>query len=267
MITQWYMELSLIMNQVTRKRSSIKMGIFNTKNGDTKSQLENKAFFDSDVTINRYDKVKYQKLESFTRDQISFFWVPEEVDVSKDRIDFGKLEQHEQHIFTSNLKRQIMLDSIQGRGPNLVYLPYVSLPELETWIETWGFSEAVHSRSYSHIIRNVYSDPDKVFDEITSIPEIVDCANDIAKYYDDLDEYGKMYSLFGEGTFTINSDHDRSRTVTISLYELKKKLWLALNATNALEGVRFYASFICSWNFAELKKMEGNAKIIKLICR
>ena len=157
------------------------------------------------------------------------------------------MTDHEKHIFTSNLKRQILLDSVQGRAPSLALLPICSLPELENWIQTWAFFETIHSRSYTHIIRNVYSDPSKVFDEMLDIEEIADCAGDISKYYDDL--------IHWNGSTNIGD------------YNHKKAMWLCLNAVNALEGVRFYVSFACSWAFAEVKKMEGNAKIIKLIAR
>ena len=219
------------------------MSIFNV--GKQKSHLERTCFFDDPVDVARYDKVKYPAFEKLTEKQMSFFWRPEEVELSKDSKDFKGLTEHEKHIFTSNLKRQILLDSVQGRAPSLAFLPITSLPELETWIQTWTFFETIHSRSYTHIIRNVYPDPSRVFDEMLEIQEIVDCAKDISKYYDDLIE----------------------TNVPAGSYEHKKLLWLCLNAVNALEGVRFYVSFACSWNFAELKKMEGNAKIIKFIAR
>ncbi|WP_341666227.1 ribonucleotide-diphosphate reductase subunit beta, partial [Vibrio sp.] len=203
-----------------------------------KSHLEKTMFFDEGVDIARYDQVRYPQLEKITDKQLGFFWRPEEVDVSKDKKDFNLLTQHEQHIFTSNLKRQILLDSIQGRAPNLAFLPICSLPEVENWIETWSFFETIHSRSYTHIIRNVYPNPSVVFDQMLDIKEIVDCASDISQYYDNVIENPN-----------------------------KKNLWLALMCANALEGIRFYVSFACSWAFAELKKMEGNAKIIKFIAR
>ena len=214
------------------------------------------------TTVARYDNVKYRVFDRLTENQLSFFWRPQEVDVTKDQKDFRSLSLHEQHIFTANLKRQIILDSVQGRAPNLALLPLCSIPELEVWVQTWAFFETIHSKSYTHIIRNVYSDPSKVFDEMMDIDEIVSCANDITKYYDELIEYTQWYHLLGAGKHKIND-----KTVTISLKELKKKLWLCLNSVNALEGIRFYVSFACSWAFAELKKMEGNAKIIKFICR
>jgi len=213
-------------------------------------------------TLQRYDTLKYKQFDSITDKQLGFFWRPEEVDIYQDAKDFKALTEHEQHIFTSNLKRQILLDSVQGRAPVEAFAPIVSLPELENWIQTWTFSETIHSRSYTHIIRNVYSNPSKVFDEMLDIDEIVNCANGITKYYDDLIEASSYYNLLGEGEHTVNG-----KKIKVDMYELKKKLWLALMSVNILEGVRFYVSFACSWAFAELKKMEGNAKIIKLVAR
>ena len=227
------------------------MSVFNTN--IEKSHLERNCFFEEPVDIARYDKVKYPQFEKLTEKQMSFFWRPEEIELSKDSKDFKGLTEHEKHIFTSNLKRQILLDSVQGRAPSLAFLPITSLPELETWIQTWAFFETIHSRSYTHIIRNVYSDPSRIFDEMLDIPEILDCADSISKYYDHLIAANNQLALF-------KSDKKHK-------YDHKKALWLCLNAVNALEGVRFYVSFACSWNFAELKKMEGNAKIIKLIAR
>lgn len=213
-----------------------------------KSSKNRNLFFDGGVDIARYDDIKYPQIDKLTDKQLGFFWRPEEVDILKDSKDFKDLSESEKHIFTSNLKRQILLDSIQGRAPNLAFLPIASLPELETWIETWSFSETIHSRSYTHIIRNIYTQPSEVFDSMLDIKEIVECANSISTYYDDLVDRNQISAGFGS-------------------YGHKKALWLALNAVNALEGVRFYVSFACSWAFAELKKMEGNAKIIKFIAR
>ena len=233
-----------------------------------KSHLEALMFLDPSggVDIQRYEELKYKQFEKLTEKQLGFFWRPEEVDVLRDAKDFKDLNPHEQHIFTSNLKRQILLDSVQGRSPNLAFLPLATIPELETWMEIWSFNETIHSRSYTHIIRNIYPDPSKIFDELKEIKEIVDCAVDISKYYDDLIEYALWYRLLGKGTHSVTSGKD-TRVVEIKGRELKKKLWLAINSVNVLEGIRFYVSFACSWAFAELKKMEGNAKIIKLICR
>jgi len=200
-----------------------------------------------------------------------FFWTPDEVDVNGDRKDFANLAEHEKHIFTSNLKRQILLDSIQGRGVNLALLPYASLPELEPLIETWAYFETLHSDSYTHIIRNVYPNPSTVFDEMTEIKQIVECADDITLYYDDFIEYAKYWDLLGEGSHEVRSSSKaneyKNKTIVINEYELKKKFWLCMTAINILEGIRFYVSFACSWAFAENKKMEGNAKIIKFIAR
>jgi len=238
------------------------MSVFNNNNKTDHTRAL--AFLDpsSGQGIQRFDTLKYRQFDKLTDKQLGFFWRPEEVDVGRDSKDFKELTPYEQHIFTSNLKRQILLDSIQGRSPNLAFLPLASIPELETWIETWAFNETIHSRSYTHIIRNVYSNPSIVFDELLDIEEIVNCAEDVSKYYDDVVTAGQWYQMLGEGTHTVNG-----LTVDINLYDLKKKLWLAINCANALEGIRFYVSFACSWAFAELKKMEGNAKIIKLICR
>ena len=211
-----------------------------------KSHLTKNMFLDEGVDIQRFDILKYPAIDKITEKQLGFFWRPEEVDVSKDKKDFDSLTPHEQHIFTSNLKRQILLDSVQGRAPNLAFLPIASLPEVENWIETWSFFETIHSRSYTHIIRNVYPDPSVVFDGMLDVKEILECGNDIALYYDDL--------IANNNSATNKMDHKRS-------------LWMCMLSANALEGIRFYVSFACSWAFAELKKMEGNAKIIKFIAR
>jgi len=218
------------------------------------------AFFDDPVTIARYDKQKYPFLEKLTQSQLGFFWRPEEIDVYRDAKDFKALTKHEQHIFTSNLKRQILLDSVQGRAPTAAFSPICSLPELENWILTWAFSESIHSRSYTHIIRNVYSDPSIIFDGMMDMKEIVDCAGDISKYYDNLIMMNEFHSLNG---YRVDAGYND----WTDRYRHKKALWLTLMSVNILEGVRFYVSFACSWAFAEVKKMEGNAKIIKLIAR
>ena len=151
-----------------------------------KKQIPNEStmFFGEKVNIARYDKVKYPQFEKLTEKQQGFFWRPQEIDCTKDIKDFKNLTPQQKHIFTANLKRQILLDSVQGRAPCEAFLPICSLPEIENWIIAWSFFETIHSRSYTHIIRNVYSDPSKVFDEILDIQEIVDCAKDISKYYD-----------------------------------------------------------------------------------
>jgi len=238
------------------------MSVFDVDNRS--DHTKSLAFLDphGGVSIQRYDTMKYKSLDKLTENQLSFFWLPTEIDILRDAKDFKDLTDHEQHIFTSNLKRQILLDSVQGRAPAIAFGPICSLPELENWITTWTFSETIHSRSYTHIIRNIYANPGKIFDDMMDIQEIVDCADDITRLYDDLIELSGYYNLLGEGTHTVNG-----KTVVVDMYELKKKLWLALMSVNILEGVRFYVSFACSWAFAEVKKMEGNAKIIKFICR
>ena len=227
--------------------------VFDSTNRKDATQV--RAFFDDAPTIARYDKQKYAWIEKLTDKQLGFFWRPEEVDIYKDAKDFKDLTIHEQHIFTSNLKRQILLDSVQGRAPTMAFSPICSLPELETWITTWAFSETIHSRSYTHIIRNIYPNPSKIFDEIMDIQEIVECAGDISKYYDNLIDMNQRAA---------SATH--AHLIPIP-YQHKKALWLALMSVNVLEGVRFYVSFACSWAFAEVKRMEGNAKIIKFIAR
>ncbi|OOE35843.1 ribonucleotide-diphosphate reductase subunit beta [Salinivibrio kushneri] len=224
--------------------------------------LKEPMFLGQSVNVARYDQQKYEIFEKLIEKQLSFFWRPEEVDVSSDRIDYNKLPEHEKHIFISNLKYQTLLDSIQGRSPNVALLPLVSIPELETWIETWSFSETIHSRSYTHIIRNIVADPAIVFDDIVMNEHIQKRAEDIAQYYDDLIQLSNYYHQLGEGTHSISG-----QTVTVSLRALKRQLYLCLMSVNALEAIRFYVSFACSFAFAERELMEGNAKIIKFIAR
>ena len=219
------------------------MSVFEKQN---KSHMESSMFFDGGVDIARYDQVKYPALEKITEKMLGFFWRPEEIDVSKDRSDFSNLTDFEKHIFTSNLKRQILLDSVQGRGPTETFMPAASVPEIEPLVMAWAFFETIHSRSYTHIIRNIYSNPDVVFDTMLDVKEIAECGKEIGLYYDDLIQ---------------NNNYATNKR------EHKRSLYMCLMSANALEGIRFYVSFACSWAFAELKKMEGNAKIIKLIAR
>lgn len=221
--------------------------VFNTKQVD---QLDQPMFFGENVNVSRYDQQRYKEFEKLIEKQLSFFWRPEEVDLSKDRRDFNGMAEHEKHIFLSNLKYQTLLDSVQGRSPNVAFLPIVSLPELETWIETWAFSETIHSRSYTHIIRNISTTPNIIFDGIISDEEILKRAVSVTEMYDKLISDVKKYER-GE----------------ISLRECKKSLYLCFMSVNILEAIRFYVSFACSFAFAERELMEGNAKIIKLIAR
>ncbi|CAI0699483.1 class Ia ribonucleoside-diphosphate reductase subunit beta [Serratia proteamaculans] len=235
---------------------------YTTFSQNKNNQLLEPMFFGQSVNVARFDQQKHEIFEKLIEKQLSFFWRPEEVDVSRDRIDYQALPEHEKHIFISNLKYQTLLDSIQGRSPNVALLPLISIPELETWIETWSFSETIHSRSYTHIIRNIVNNPAVVFDDIVTNEEILKRAKDISGYYDDLIEMTGYYHLLGEGTHQVNG-----KTVTVTLRALKKQLYLCLMSVNALEAIRFYVSFACSFAFAERELMEGNAKIIKLIAR
>jgi ribonucleoside-diphosphate reductase beta chain len=232
---------------------------FNQNQFDATKQC---MFLGEPVNVARYDVQRYSVFEKLIEKQLSFFWRPEEIDLSKDRIDFSRLPAHEQHIFISNLKYQTLLDSVQGRSPNVAFLPVVSLPELETWIETWAFSETIHSRSYTHIIRNIFINPAEVFDDIVVNTEITKRAVSVTAHYDDFIEYTPSFNLLGEGVHTVNG-----KTVIINQRELKKRLFLTLTSVNVLEAIRFYVSFACSFAFGERALMEGNAKIIKLIAR
>ena len=235
---------------------------YTTFNQDNNNTMTEPMFFGNPVNVARYDQQKHPIFEKLIEKQISFFWRPEEVDVSKDRVDFHKLSDAEKHIFTSNLKYQTLLDSVQGRSPNIAFLPILSLPELETWVETWSFFETIHSRSYTHILRNLFTDPSEIFDDIVVNEEIKKRATDISKYYDDLIFATQLWQTLGEGEHQVNGE-----THVITMRELKKKLYLCMNSVNALEAIRFYVSFACTFAFAERELMEGNSKIIRLIAR
>ncbi|MFP8966345.1 class Ia ribonucleoside-diphosphate reductase subunit beta [Pokkaliibacter sp. CJK22405] len=235
---------------------------YSTFNRKIYDHLKQPMFFGETVNVARYDQQKHPIFERLIEKQLSFFWRPEEVDLTTDRRDFMSLPPHEQHIFLSNLKYQTLLDSVQGRSPNMAFLPVVSLPELETWLETWSFSETIHSRSYTHIIRNVVTDPGKVFDDILMNEEITKRAISVTEYYDDFIACSSHYMLSGEGEYEVAGQLQQ-----VNLRCLKKKLYLTLASVNVLEAIRFYVSFACSFAFAERALMEGNAKIIKFIAR
>ena len=235
---------------------------YSTFSQEKNDALQEPMFFGNPVNVARYDQQKFEIFEKLIEKQLSFFWRPEEIDVSKDRIDYGKMSDHERHIFISNLKYQTLLDSIQGRSPNVALLPLVSLPELETWIETWAFSETIHSRSYTHIIRNITNDPSLIFDDIVGNKDIVERAEYTSRYYDDLINYQQAYNLHGEGVHKTDMGE-----LDVNMHDLKRKLYMCLMSVNVLEAIRFYVSFACSFAFAERGLMEGNAKIIKLIAR
>lgn len=235
---------------------------YTTFNQKKVNALKEPMFFGESVNVARYDQQKHAIFEKLIEKQLSFFWRPEEVDVSRDRADFQSMTDSEKHIFISNLKYQTLLDSVQGRSPNVALLPITSIPELETWIETWAFSETIHSRSYTHILRNLFTDPSEVFDDIVENEEILKRAKDISKYYDDLIFMTQLYQTHGEGEIVVEGV-----TYTVTKRELKKLLYLCVNSINALEAIRFYVSFACTFAFAERELMEGNSKIIRLIAR
>ncbi|WP_300318079.1 class Ia ribonucleoside-diphosphate reductase subunit beta [Idiomarina sp.] len=235
---------------------------YSTFNQEQTNPLTEPMFLGNSVNVARYDQQKHSIFEKLIEKQISFFWRPEEIDVSRDRVDFNKLTDSEKHVFISNLKYQTLLDSIQGRSPNIALLPIVSIPELETWIETWSFFETIHSRSYTHILRNLFTDPSEVFEDIVINEQIKIRANDISQYYDDLIFHTQLWQTHGDGEVTVDGE-----TYNVTQREIKKKLFLCINSVNALEAIRFYVSFACTFAFAERELMEGNAKIIKLIAR
>jgi ribonucleoside-diphosphate reductase beta chain len=235
---------------------------YTTFNQTPNDALKEPMFFGQSVNVSRYDQQRFINFEKLIEKQLSFFWRPEEVDVSKDRADWQKLSDSEKHIFISNLKYQTLLDSVAARSVNLVLLPLVSLPEVETWVETWAFSETIHSRSYTHILRNLFTEPSKVFDDIVVNPAILKRATSITKYFDDVIQLTQLYQSHGEGEYNIGG-----KPVVVTQRLLKEKLYLAICSANALEAIRFYVSFACSFAFSERELLEGNAKIIKLIAR
>jgi len=235
---------------------------YTTFNRNKFEALKQPMFFGENVNVSRYDVQKYSAFENLIEKHLSFFWRPEEVDVSKDRADWQKLSPSEKHIFISNLKYQTLLDSMAARSVNAVFLPLVSLPELETWVETWAFGETIHSRSYTHILRNLFTNPGEVFDDIMVNPAILKRAESIAQYFDDVILYTQILQSQGEGSYEINGE-----TVEVNQRKLKEKTYLAVCSVNALEAIRFYVSFACSFAFAERGLLEGNAKIIKMIAR
>lgn len=236
------------------------MTVFNDAQVDTKKQT---MFFGAPLGIQRYDSYKYPVFEKLTQQQLSYFWRPEEVSLQKDRADYQTLRPEQKHIYTSNLKYQILLDSVQGRGPGMAFKPYCSLPELEGAMGVWEFMEQIHSRSYTYIIKNVYPDPSEVFDTILDDQRILDRAKSVTEAYDDFINAAQEY---GSGNSWKHALEDVP-TAQADLYELKRKLYRAVANVNILEGIRFYVSFACSFAFGELKAMEGSAKIISLIAR
>ena len=245
----------------TEEEKMIKgMTVFNTEKVDTKKQP---MFFGKPLGVQRYDSYKYPIFDKLTTQQLGYFWRPEEVSLQKDRGDYQTLRPEQKHIYTSNLKYQIMLDSVQGRGPGMAFIPYCSLPELEACMEVWGFMEMIHSRSYTYIIKNIYPDPSEVFDTIIGDERILERAKSVTESYDDFIQSAQTYGTSSDWMFRLEGVQNAQQT----LNDVKRKLYRAVANVNILEGIRFYVSFACSFAFGELKLMEGSAKIISLIAR
>lgn len=233
-----------------KKESKKRMAktVFNKEKVDFTKQY---MFFGEDQNTQRYDVFRYPEYDKLNQTMLGYFWRPEEVSLQKDRGDYAEFREEQKHIFTSNLKYQTLLDSVQGRGPCLAFLPYCSNPELESCIVCWDFQETIHSRSYTHIVKNVYPDPSEVFDTILDDKEIIARAESVTKHYDEFNYIADQYFHHNKGT----------------IKDVKKALYKAMMTVNILEGLRFYVSFACTFAFGELKLMEGSAKIISLIAR
>ena len=247
-------------NNAKERMTVDRMTVFNT---DQVNTMKQPMFLGAPLGIQRYDSYKHPVFDKLTTQQLGYFWRPEEVSLQKDRGDYQTLTPEQRHIYTSNLKYQIMLDSVQGRGPGMAFIPYCSLPELEACMEVWGFMEMIHSRSYTYIIKNVYSNPSEVFDQIITDERIVERSKSVTEAYDDFINSAQMW---GTGNMWQNDFKD-SPTSQWEIKDVKRKLYRAVANVNILEGIRFYVSFACSFAFGELKLMEGSAKIISLIAR
>ena len=234
--------------------------VFNTEEVNTKKQS---MFFGKPLGIQRYDSYKYPVFDKLTTQQLGYFWRPEEVSLQKDRGDFQTLTAAQKHIYTSNLKYQTMLDSVQGRAPGMAFMPFCSLPELEACMQVWQFMEMIHSRSYTYIMKNVYSNPSEVFDTILRDEKILERASSVTEAYDD---FINQAHEWGQGNFWQETSRS-SPSAQWCLKDLKRSLYKAVANVNILECIRFYVSFACSFAFGELKLMEGSAKIISLIAR
>ena len=236
------------------------MTVFNQNTVDTKKQA---MFFGQPLGGQRYDEYKYPVFDKLTTQMLGYFWRPEEVSLQKDRSDYRSLRPEQKHIFTSNLKYQSLLDSVQGRGPGMAFSPYCALPELEAAMNVWQFMEMIHSKSYTYIIKNVYPDPSEVFDTILNDKKILQRANSVTRAYDEFINYAQMYGQSNNW----RPDWRGSPSTEWTINDLKRTLYRAVANVNILEGIRFYVSFACSFAFGELKLMEGSAKIISLISR
>ena len=236
------------------------MTVFNKNKVDTTKQF---MFFGAPLSVQRYDSYRFPTFDRLTQQQLGYFWRPEEVSLQKDRADYAQLNEFQKHIFTSNLKYQIMLDSVQGRAPGMAFIPYCSLPELEACMQVWQFMEMIHSRSYTYIIKNVYSDPSDVFDTILEDENILSRAESVTESYDEFlnqaHDWGASNNWKEDWKDHINAEWTRR--------DLKRSLYRAVANVNILEGIRFYVSFACSFAFGENKVMEGSAKILSLIAR
>lgn len=247
--------------RVSDKEMDIRgMTVFNTNKTDA---LKQPMFFGAPLGVQRYDQFKYPVFEKLTQTQLGYFWRPEEVSLQKDRADYQTLRPEQKHIFTANLKYQILLDSVQGRGPGMAFSPYCSLPELEGAMNIWQTMEMIHSRSYTYIIKNVYSDPTEVLDTIVDDEKIIERASSVTIAYDEFLRAAQEWGAGNQWEHALEGTPAAQET----LYELKRKLYLAMVNVYILESIRFYVSFACSFAFGELKLMEGNAKIIGLIAR
>ena len=244
----------------SKKHAVEGMTVFNSTKVDNKKQP---MFFGAPLGVQRYDSYKYPIFDKLTQQQLGYFWRPEEVSLQKDRADYQTLRPEQKHIFTSNLKYQIMLDSVQGRGPGMAFIPYCSLPELEACMTIWETMEMIHSRSYTYIIKNVYSDPSEVFDTILDDDKILSRAKTVTAAYDELISAAQQYGNSNDWKYA----QEDVTYAEESLKELKRKLYRAVMNVNILEGIRFYVSFACTFAFGELKLMEGSSKIISLIAR
>jgi len=244
--------------------------VFNLNKVDLNEQP---MFFGKKANIARYDQEKYPAFSKATKTMKSFFWNPEEINLQKDASDFKALSDHEKHIFTKNIAYQVLLDSVQERGPLYAFLPWCTLPELEASLIWWAAFEQIHSQSYQWILQNLFPDPATIFDTIMDDSNIMTRAGAIIKYYDDFVQYSEQYRVLGPGTHRLitypEGPHapQTKEDFELSEYELKRKLYLALVSVYALESIRFYVSFACSFAFGQQGKMKGNADIIKLIAK
>lgn len=246
------------------------MSVFNREHVDI---MNEPMFLGSDLGIARYDIQRHAVFEELIEKTLSFFWRPEEIPLATDRIQYLNMSEVEQRFFTQNLQYQTLLDSINSRAPTAAFGPIVSDPTLDTWLQTWTFSETIHSRSYTHIMRNCFIDPAKEFDQIIDNPAIMKRAESIGQYYDDAIEKIRAYENAKDDLrFHIEQGYTDSiklfeEDVQRAKIEMMKAVYLCMHCVNALEAIRFYVSFACTFSFAERGLLEGNAKIMKFIAR